>query len=183
VSGALDSITTDRLAIVPLAAGDADEMVDVLGDPAFYAFIGGDPPTLEELRGRYRRQVVGHSADGVEEWRNWILRLRDDGRAIGTVQATIVRAGREAAIAWVIGVPWQGRGYAGEAAAALVRWLDGRGVTSITANIHPDHAASAAVAARAGLEPTGELHDGEQVWRRSQPRRNQKSSTRTDESR
>jgi hypothetical protein len=35
----------------------------------------------------------------------------------------------------------------------------------VVVNFHPDHHASAAVAARAGLTPTGKYVDGEQVWR------------------
>jgi RimJ/RimL family protein N-acetyltransferase len=151
---------------VPLRVEDADEMVDVLSDPAIYAFIGGNPPTLDRLRETYRWQVQGGSEDGTEEWRNWVVRVRDDGRAIGTVQATIVDGGRRADIAWVIGTPWQGRGYGTEAAAALVAWLEDRGVTTITAHVHPDHHASARVAKRAGLSPTDEIEDGELVWAR-----------------
>ena len=39
-----------------------------------------------------------------------------------------------------------------------------RGVTRFAANIHPDHAASAAVARRLGLAPTGERRGGEVRW-------------------
>ena len=61
---------------------------------------------------------------------------------------------------------WQGRGYAVEAASALVAWLRERGVAEIRAHIRPGHAASARVAERIGLAPTGELDDeGEQIWR------------------
>jgi RimJ/RimL family protein N-acetyltransferase len=74
-------------------------------------------------------------------------------------------AGRRAAIAWVVGARWQGRGYAAESAQALVRWLREHGVTTIVAAIHPGHAASAAVARRAGLAPTAERADGEIIWR------------------
>ncbi len=35
-----------------------------------------------------------------------------------------------------------------------VAWLDARGVAAIQAHIHPEHAASAAVARGAGLRPT-----------------------------
>ena len=158
-------IVTARLELVPLAVSDAEEMVAVLGDERLHAFTGGRPPTLDELRGRYARLVVGCSPDGTEQWRNWIARLRD-GRAVGTVQATITAAGGEAEVAWVIGVPWQGQGLATEAARGLVAWLEAGGVQAITAHVHPDHHASAAVAARAGLAATGEMHDGERVWRR-----------------
>jgi len=116
-----DRIVTARLVLAPLAVGDAEEMVAVLGDERLHAFTGGRPPTLAELRARYARLVAGRSPDGSEQWRNWIVRLRD-GRAVGTVQATI------------------------------------------TAHVHPGHHASAAVAARAGLAATRELHDGERVW-------------------
>jgi RimJ/RimL family protein N-acetyltransferase len=81
------------------------------------------------------------------------------------VQATIRDAGRTAHVAWVIGVDWQRQGFASEAAAALVEWLRAGGVDEVVAHIHPDHAASATVATRAGLQPTDDLVDGELVWR------------------
>lgn len=160
-----------RIVLTPLAVGDAAEMTGVLGGEQLYAFTGGRPPTADELRARYARQVAGHSADGREEWRNWIIRRAADGQAVGFVQATIAgRPGEEVAeIAWVVGLAWQGNGYAGEAARALVTWLDARGIPAIQAHIHPDHAASAAVARGAGLRPAGQVEDGEQVWRRRRP--------------
>ena len=160
-------IESDRLALVELDLDDAVEMAGVLADDALYAFTGGRPPTVATLRKTYARLSRGHSADGRQEWRNWIVRIRTDKRAIGTVQATIVDAGRTASIAWIIGTAWQGQGFATEAAQAVVRWLDAHGVSTIRASIHPDHAASAAVAARAGLHPTDEIIDGERVWSRS----------------
>jgi RimJ/RimL family protein N-acetyltransferase len=160
-----------RIVLTPLTIGDAEEMTGVLGGEQLYAFTGGQPPTAEELRARYARQVAGRSADGREEWRNWIIRRAADEQAVGFVQATIAeRAGEEVAeIAWVVGLAWQGNGYAGEAARALVAWLDARGVAAIQAHIHPEHAASAAVARGAGLRPTGQIEDGEQLWRRRRP--------------
>jgi RimJ/RimL family protein N-acetyltransferase len=102
-------------------------------------------------------------------WRNWIVRRRADGRPVGTVQATIGRRDRgwTAEIAWVVGLRWQGQGYATEAARALVAWLGRHDVHEIVAHIHPDHLASAGVAAQAGLRPTGDQVEGEQVWRRA----------------
>jgi RimJ/RimL family protein N-acetyltransferase len=159
-------LATAHLRLVPLRIEDADDMAGVLADPALYAFTGGCAPSQDELRARYRRQVLGRSPDGREAWHNWIVRTRDPDEAVGFVQATLTVGGRNADIAWVIGVPWQGRGFAAEAARAMVAWLDARGVATITAHIHPDHVASARVAARAGLEVTREMEDGERVWRR-----------------
>jgi len=142
-------------------------MVDVLADRRLYEHTGGEPPGLDELRQRYERQAVRHSPDGTETWLNWIVRLRPGSEAIGFVQATVTRAGedRAADVAWVIGARWQGRGYAREAARALVAWLGSAGIGALTAHVHPDHAASAAVARSVGLEPTDVIEDGERVWR------------------
>ncbi|MEY9890305.1 RimJ/RimL family protein N-acetyltransferase [Catenulispora sp. MAP12-49] len=161
-----EPITTARLVLKPLAESDADDMAGVLAAPELYTFIGGEPPTVEGLRARYARLAVGRSPDGSQEWVNWIARRVEDGAAVGTVQATVVDDGARADVAWVVGAAWQGRGYAVEAASALVAWLRERGVAEIGANIHPGHAASARVAERIGLAPTGELDDeGEQIWR------------------
>ncbi len=84
---------------------------------------------------------------------------------VGSAVVTAEPAGLQAAVAWVVGAAWQGRGYATESAQALVSWLREHGMVTITAAIHPDHAASAAVARRAGLVPTPEHADGEVVWR------------------
>ena len=145
----------------PLRVADAAEMVGVLAAPELYEFIGGRPPTLGELTEQYRRQVVGRSVDGREEWLNWIVRVH--GTAVGYVQAT-VHEGARAVVAWVVGAPWQGRGYATAAAAELVGLLRGRGVRRIEAYIVPGHTGSERVAARVGLAPTGHLSEGEQMW-------------------
>jgi RimJ/RimL family protein N-acetyltransferase len=137
----------------------------VLAGDALYHFIGGAAPAIGELRERYRRQVGGRSDDGTEIWHNWIVRRRADDRAVGTVQATITADGRTAEIAWVVGLPWQGQGYASEAAIGLIDQLERLGVRTVTAHVHPDHAASAVVASRAGLAPTEVIEDGERVWR------------------
>jgi RimJ/RimL family protein N-acetyltransferase len=164
------SIATTRLELHPLRVEDAAEMAAVLGDPELYEFIGGTPPSVAQLTHRYRAQVAGRSPDGSETWRNWIIRERQGSAAVGFVQATIVEgpgdAGRSAEIAWLIGLPWQGRGYATEAASAMLAWLASSGVGEIVAHVHPDHRASALVAERVGLAQTVEIVDGERIWRR-----------------
>jgi RimJ/RimL family protein N-acetyltransferase len=156
---------TTRLLLLPLQPEDAAEMAAVLADPALYTFIGGSPPAADELETRYRAWQVG-APRASEAWHNWVIRLLDGGAAIGHLQATVIGAsGGTADIAWVVGTPWQGRGYATEAAVALVDWLESSGVGAITAHIHPENAGSGRVAAKAGLEATEEVVDGEVIWR------------------
>ena len=164
---AAEVIRTERIDLLPLRVEHAEEMAGVLSDPALHAFIGGAPDTGAELRQRYERLVAG-SPDPSIAWCNWVLRLREEGSLTGTVQATITSLDREpvAEIAWIVGTPWQGRGIATEATRGLVGWL-GPEVRAIIAHIHPDHLASAAVAAACGLRPTDQRQDGEIRWSRS----------------
>ncbi|SEG09238.1 Protein N-acetyltransferase, RimJ/RimL family [Thermomonospora echinospora] len=161
---AIDTITTQRLLLEPLRVEHAEEMVSVLDDPRLHTHIGGAPLPLPELRARYRHLVTGPAPYHQQAWLNWIVRRRRDGRPVGTVQATVT-PGPEAAVAWVIGMPYQGFGFATEAARALIGWLHAQGITVIRANIHPDNAASVAVARKLGLRPTADHAGDEVVWR------------------
>ena len=164
-------LQTLRLTLEPLRVAHAEEMAPLLADPGLYGFTGAQPPTLDELRARYESQASGRSPDGAEAWLNWIVRRREDGQAIGFVQAAIAAdppppAPVTAVLAWVIAVPFQGHGYAREAAGALVPWLQSVGVQRLAAYIDAEHHASMAVARALALEPTGERVDGEVVWER-----------------
>ncbi|MFF0157503.1 GNAT family N-acetyltransferase [Streptomyces sp. NPDC005263] len=172
---AAEPVSTPRLSLLPLRVEHAEEMAAVLGDPALHTFIGGTPYSPEALRTRYERLVAG-SPDPDVRWCNWVLRPRAENCLVGTVQATITRGragpgrdtagpGHTAEIAWMVGTPWQGRGFASEAARALVEWLGKRSVRTVIAHIHPEHLASASVATAAGLAPTAEEQDGERRWR------------------
>jgi len=163
-----DTIGTERLDLLPLLVEHADEMAVVLSDPALHTFIGGAPDTPHALRSRYRRMLAGSPGPGVS-WCNWVIRLRGTACLVGTVQATIGPSGDGlvAEIAWVVGTPWQGRGIATEAALGLVSWLGQQPVHAVVAHIHPDHQASAAVAAACGLTPTDQWHEGEVRWHRT----------------
>ena len=158
-------LAASRLVLEPLRLEHEAELAPGLADLGLHAFTGGEPDSPPELHARIARQVRGRSPDGRDVWMNWVLR---DGReVVGTVQATI-RPDGVAEVAWVVFTAFQGRGYAREAAAALVEWLLASGrAHAVVAHIHPDHAASAAVARAAGLAPTADRHDGEVVWRRA----------------
>ena len=137
-------------------------MVSVLSSPSLYAFTGGEAPSLEGLRERYRSQIAGPTSP-AEIWMNWIIRAIAHGRAVGFLQADII--GHNAELAWVVSPDHQGNGLASEAASGVAEWLSTQGVSSFSAHIRSDHAASQAVAANLGLTNTGTLdQDGEQIW-------------------
>jgi len=161
------SLLTARLRLDPVTPDDADDMVAVLGDDRMFEFTGGTPPSIEQLRHRYEQLTSGWSPDGQERWCNWVVRLRQRDVPVGVLQVTVVDDGTRASVAWEVGVTWQGRGIASQGSIAIVDWLIDAGVETIEAYVHPDHDASAGVAANAGLLLTDEVVDGERVWRRS----------------
>ena len=156
-------IESSRLRLVPLTRADASDLFAVLDDPGLHRYTGGEPLDQAALTERYARLERGASADGSEVWANWVVRLREQGTAIGVTQATI---GTDAAnVAWVIGQAWQGAGYGSEAAQAMTAWLRNAGVGTLRAHIHPENEASARVAERAGLRSTDVTDaDGEVIW-------------------
>jgi RimJ/RimL family protein N-acetyltransferase len=160
---------TGRLELEPLLAMHAAELAPVLDDPALHEFTGGTPLDATALTARYTRLAGRRSADGRQHWGNWVIRVRETGRAVGTVQATLPMGGPAAGlaeVAWVLGREAQGRGYAKEAASSLVARLAAGGWT-VLAHIHPGHLASQRVAHAAGLSPTSAIHNGEVCWIRS----------------
>jgi RimJ/RimL family protein N-acetyltransferase len=143
----------------------------VLDDATLHEFTGGAPLDPAALAARYARLQERHSPDGRQLWGNWLIRVRGTGTAAGTVQVTLPSGGPVAGaaeVAWVVGRPAQGHGYAKEAASGLVALLRESG-WAVEAHIHPAHLASQQVARAAGLTPTGQSVDGEIRWSLEQP--------------
>ena len=161
-----EALTTPRLVLEPLRPDHAREFAPVLADPGLQAFTGGEPADEDDLRARFARQSVGHSPDGVQGWLSWVARDRATHAPVGTVQATITgdQGVSSSTLAWVVATSRQGEGLATEAARAARDWLREQGVTRFVAHIHPDHAASAAVARHLGLAVTDERWAGEIRW-------------------
>ena len=163
VRGPSWDIQTARLDLTPIWREHAKLLFAALSEPALHAHTGGAPPaSVDALAHRFTAWEARQSPDGSELWLNWMVRARSGGEAVGYVQATVVES--HADLAWVIGVPWQRRGYASEAAGAVLAWLAGLGAGSVRACIKPEHAASQRVAERLGLLRSGAWIDGEEVW-------------------
>ncbi len=146
-------LDTVRLILEPLKSRHATEMVPVLAASELYTFTGGEPPTEEILRSRYRRQAVGHSPASDAGWLNWIIRVKATRVAVGYVQATLTDEDDAliADAAWIVTPSAQHGGIATEAAGAMLAWLLDQQVVGVRALIHPDHQASARVARRLGF--------------------------------
>ena len=114
-------IETGGLTLEPQTAAHAEEMFAVLSDPAIYEHENAPPPSLEWLRARFARLESRLSANGREQWLNWVIRL-PSSELIGYVQATVDAGGR-AAIAYELSSAYWGRGLAGLAVQAMLAEL------------------------------------------------------------
>ena len=114
-------ITAGALTLEPQVAAHAPAMFDVLADPALYAYEHAAPASRAWLEERFRRLESRQSADGSEQWLNWVIRLRS-GELIGYVQGTIYADG-SAAVAYVLGSAHWGRGLATGAVRAMLEEL------------------------------------------------------------
>lgn len=67
-------------------------MFVVLSDPAIYEFENAPPASLEWLTQRFTKLESRRSADGTEQWLNWVVRM-PTGELAGYVQATVTKQG------------------------------------------------------------------------------------------
>ena len=68
-------IGTGSLTLEPQTAAHAEEMFAVLSDPAIYEHENEPPLSLEWLRARFAKLESRRSADGQQQWLNWVIRL------------------------------------------------------------------------------------------------------------
>jgi [ribosomal protein S5]-alanine N-acetyltransferase len=145
-------IETSRLTLEPQLAAHAEEMFAVLADPAIYEYENEPPPSVEWLSARFARLESRQSADGGEQWLNWVIRL-PTSQLIGYVQAT-VHANGHAAIAYELSSAWWGRGLASEAVRAVIDELVRRHrVSSLGAVLKRDNQRSLRLLQRLGFTP------------------------------
>ena len=114
-------IETGSLKLEPQTAAHAEQMFAVLSDPAIYEHENEPPPSLEWLRARFAQLESRRSANGQEQWLNWVIRL-PSSELIGYVQATVDPSGC-AAIAYELSSAYWGRGLARQAVQAMISEL------------------------------------------------------------
>ena len=173
---AVNPIESNSLRLEPLVAAHAEEMFVPLSAAAIYDYMPEQPPSsAAALRERYLRLQEGHSADGRQQWLNWIVRL-DSGRCAGFVQATIYPA-RTGDFAFAFAPEYWGRSVAFEACQAALPWLfRAVGVSALFATVDPRNGRSIRLLTRLGFVevapsryPHGEVEPNDRVFSLSYP--------------
>jgi ribosomal-protein-alanine N-acetyltransferase len=156
-------IQTVLLTLEPQVAAHAEEMFQVLSDPAIYEYENQPPPSVEWLRERYTRLESRLSTDGTEQWLNWVIRI-PSSELIGYVQATVNPSGR-ASIAYELSSAFWGRGLARDAVSAMIGELvEHYHVQTVSAVLKKENGRSLRLLERLGFSRASkELHARSEV--------------------
>jgi len=144
------------------------------------AFIPADAPRIQELAGdrdvALNTMHIPHPypEGGAEEWiatqdekreaGNVILAI-DDGELVGGIGLRVQREFDRAEIGYWIGKPFWGRGYATEAAGAIIRFgFEEMNLNRIYAGYFSRNAASARVMVKNGMKYEGTLRQHVRKW-------------------
>lgn len=146
-----------RLRVPTLADYDAIHAL-TLSDQV-RAFLGREPPTREDSFARFLR---GQGCWRLFGWGQFVAETKRESAFVGSLG--LFRAMRglgedfdaDPEAGWVIHEDHWGQGYATEAMAAILTWLDqAHGPQRTVCIISPGHAASERVAAKLGYRPIG----------------------------
>jgi len=158
-------IDTDRLTLRWIdGENDVDAVHAYLSLPDVCRYIPFEPHTREKVAERLARPVMRQRSldeSGEGQALFFAIVLKDDGRMIGDVMLAW-SDDTNAEIGYVLHPEFHGRGYATEAARAVLRLaFDGLGVHRVTARIDERNPASAGVLRKLGMRQEAVLVENE----------------------
>jgi RimJ/RimL family protein N-acetyltransferase len=175
-SGQPIRIETERLILDAHTIDDFEALAAMWADPEVVKFISGRPSSAQDSWMRLLRYggtwpLLGYGY--------WAVREKSSGRFVGDLGFADFRRQIEPSIAdlpeagWVFAAWAHGRGFAGEALAAALAWLDANvTVARSVCLISPENEASVRLAERNGYgSPVTISFSGEPTLLLSRPRR------------
>lgn len=145
------TLTTPRLQLDQVTAGDRDRIVEYCRDPLFEHVMTLPWPYEPRHADFFIDELIPKGWNTGDEY-TWALREQDGGPLLGVIGA---RAASHDVGYW-IGAPHRGKGYMTEALDAVVTWLFEQGWASVTWECVVGNRASASVARANGFRFTGE---------------------------
>ena len=110
-----------RLKMVLIQREHAQLAHAFLRDPQLYLYLPKDAPSLADVERQFSFWENRISPDKSEFWLNWAVFWKE--ACIGTMQAGVHRASKEASIAYMIATGYQGKGLGTEATGAMIDHL------------------------------------------------------------
>jgi aminoglycoside 6'-N-acetyltransferase len=151
-------IETERLVLRSLRPGDEQDVFAYRSLPDVARYIPGDPKTRDDVADLVAEQATAGriETDTTRAKRVITLAVEADGRVVGDVMFRLGGPdgvdGQQAEIGWVFSPEVAGKGYATEAAAALVKVaFDELGLHRVWAQLDARNDASARLCDRLGM--------------------------------
>lgn len=153
-------IATERLLLRRFTAEDIPDLLEFLAHPSVIRAV----PEIEPTEAGARQYVEGQAAlrpFEEEQCFDLALERRADGRVVGLL-SLVRRDQHQAEIGWALGVDHRGRGYATEAATALMIYgFTSLGLHRIQAETRAANATSRQVMERLGMRREARLREAE----------------------
>lgn len=147
-----EPLRTPRLVIRPFLATDAEELHRRRNDPDVARWQSWTLPYASERARAVVEEVMQMPGPVNDEWWMGSIVLAESDEVIGDAVINLTWDSRSSEIGYTLSKAHWGRGYASEAAAALVEYLfESVGVTRVQGTLHPENSASAMVLERAGF--------------------------------
>jgi len=146
----LSFIETERLLIRTWMPGDAAEAEAIFAKPEVMRYIGaGAAWSAQRTREALELMIDRYERDGIGVWP---VVLKASGRIVGECGLQPLAGTTEIELAYLFDVPYWGKGYAFEAASAVLDWgFREQGLRRIVATIDPRNARSIALVNRLGM--------------------------------
>jgi RimJ/RimL family protein N-acetyltransferase len=164
-------IETERLCLRQYKDRDLADILAYSSDADFWLARNLDwPPTEEGVKAYWEAQrALDPGTD--PQWLSLVVELKAARKAIGHVGIGVIKTGehRQGTIGWLLGRPYQGQGFATEAARALLTvGFEQLGLHRITARTGKDNQRSWYLMERLGMRREAhfrESHVVQGVWR------------------
>ena len=153
---AIPRLTTERLLLRGFESHDLDAYATMMADPEVTRFLGAGAPVTREEAWRHIALFLGHWA--LRGFGLWAVEERATGRLVGRIGCIEPEGWPGFELAYTLGRPFWGRGYAregGRAALAFARETLGR--EQIISLVRPANTASIRVAEALGATRRGEI--------------------------
>lgn len=146
---AIPRLETERLVLREFRGSDFEPYAEMMADPQVVRFLGTGVPLPREEAWRSLAFHAGHWA--LRGFGTWAVEERATGAFMGRIGCLQPEGWPAFEIAYTLGRPFWGKGYATEGAAAALRWArETVRPPRIISIIRPDNAGSIAVATRLG---------------------------------
>lgn len=151
----VEPLVTDRLVLRPMTLADVDAVWSYQSREDVCAMLLFEPRTRARVTELVRAHAEALSLAGDGDYLQIAVARREDGVMLGDIYLAIKSVENlTAEIGWTFHPDHHGRGYATEAARAVLGLVFGRlGVHRVIAEYDPRNAASIAVAERLGMRP------------------------------